>query len=82
MQIAGICTRGKVIMGKILTAYIYISRRLKEPSSMASLSAVMLTFGVQIESGAVHDWLTTGGIFFGLLGVFIKEQPAITTLED
>lgn len=69
-------------MGKILTAYLYLSRRLKEPSTMASLSAVMLTFGVQIEPGAVHDWLTTGGILFGLLGVFVSESKPNTPFED
>ncbi len=68
-------------MGKILTAWIYLSARLREPSSQAALSAVLLSLGMQYDAGMVHDWLTTLGIGFGIMGVFVKEQPAATIIK-
>ena len=68
-------------MGKILTAWIYLSARLREPSSQAALSAVLLSIGVQYDAGMVHDWLTTLGIGFGILGIFVKEAKPETEVK-
>lgn len=68
-------------MGKILTAWIYLSARLREPSSQAALSAVFLSIGMQYDAGMVHNWLTTLGIGFGIMGVFVKESKAETIIK-
>ncbi len=62
------------MMGKILTFYIVIRNRLREPSSMAAISAVMLSVGVQVDQGVVHDWLTVLGIGFAGLVCLSKSQ--------
>jgi len=69
------------MMGKILTAYIFLAARLREPSTMASLSAVLLALGVNLDPGLVHNWLTTLGIGMGVFGVFVKEGKAETVIK-
>jgi len=48
---------------------------------MAAISAVMLSVGVQVDQGVVHDWLTVLGIGFAGLGVFVKESPVETDVD-
>jgi len=69
-------------MGKILTAWIYLSARLREPSSQAALSAVFLSIGMQYPAGLVQSWLTTLGLGFGVMGIFVKEGKAETEIDE
>jgi len=65
-------------MGTILGLYIWISARLREPSTLASLAAVSATFGMQLDPGTVNDWMTALSLFFGGLGFFVKEKGPVT----
>ncbi len=69
------------MMGKILTAYIFLAARLREPSSQAALSAVFLSVGMQYDAGTVHNWLTTLGLGFGVMGIFVKESKPETVIK-
>jgi hypothetical protein len=57
-------------MTKINRAYRYLQRRLSEPSTSASLSAILGTFG--ISEG--NPWLTAASLGFGLAGIFLGEN--------
>ncbi len=61
-------------MGKLLGLFILIKARLKEPSTLTSVAAVLLTFGVHLDPGAVQDWLTTLTLVFSGLGFFVAEK--------
>jgi hypothetical protein len=69
------------MMGKILTMFIILRKRLREPSSMAAISAVMMSVGVQVDQGVIHDWMTALGIVFAGLGVFVKEKEPETRID-
>ncbi len=69
------------MMGKILGAFIFLKQRLSEPSSLASISAIMAMAGVNIDAGAIHDWLNAGTIAFGLLGFFVADAKPLTKVD-
>lgn len=66
------------MLGKILGAFIFLKARLQEPSTLASISAVLALFGTKIDPGIVQDFLITGTLVFGALGFFVKEQPPVS----
>ena len=61
-------------MDKVIHAYNYIMSRLNEPSTHSAVAAVMLYFGVQLDAGIVHDFITTSGVLFGAMGIFVPES--------
>lgn len=61
-------------MGKVLGLFLWLRSRLREPSTFASLAAVMAIFGTHIDAGVVNDWLNVLTLVFGGLGFFIKEK--------
>jgi len=69
------------MMGKILTAYIFLAARLREPSTNAALTGVFLSIGFEYPTGLVQNWLVGLGIVFGLMGVFVKEGKAETEVK-
>ena len=66
------------IPGKLIGAFIFLKGRLREPSTYASLSAVMATFGLHADPGVIQDWMNTLTLVFGLLGFFVKEAKPET----
>ena len=69
------------MMGKVLGLFIYIKSRLREPSTFASLAAVMAIFGTHVDQGIVNDWLNTLTLVFGGLGFFVKEAQPETIIK-
>jgi len=67
-------------MGKLIAVFIFIKSRLREPSTFASIAAVMAFVGVKLDPGVVQDCINTGTVLFGALGFFVKEAPPITTV--
>ena len=61
-------------MNKLLGAFIWLKQNLKQPSTMASLSAICAMLGVQVDSGLVQDIINIATLGFGLLGFWF--QPA------
>ena len=64
-------------MGKILGVWSYITARLAEPSTHASVAALVALAGLNLDSGTLHDGLTAAGIAFGALGFFVKESKPL-----
>ncbi len=48
---------------------------------MASLSSCALMVGMNVDQGAVQDWLQTAGLAFGALGFFVKEAAPETEID-
>lgn len=65
-------------MDKLLGIFLYVRSRLKEPSSLSAISAVLLTFNVHLNTVDVNNWLTTLSIVFGALGFVVKESGPLT----
>ena len=64
-------------MGKLLGVWSYITARLAEPSTHASVAALVALAGLNLDSGILHDGLTAAGIAFGALGFFVKESKPL-----
>ena len=65
-------------MGKLIAVFIFIKSRLREPSTFASIAAVLAFLGVKLDPGVVQDWINTGTVVFGALGFFVKEATPLT----
>lgn len=65
-------------MGKLLGLFIWLKARLSEPSTHASIAAVLGMMGVQLDDGVINDFLNVGTLAFGALGFFVKEQEPVT----
>lgn len=65
-------------MGKLIAVFIFIKSRLREPSTFASIAAVLALIGVKLDPGIVQDWINTGTVLFGALGFFVKEATPLT----
>ena len=65
-------------MGKLLSVFIFLKSRLSEPSTYASVAAVMALVGVKLDAGIVQDWINTGTVVFGALGFFVQESKPLT----
>lgn len=64
-------------MGKVL----YVFRRLREPSTHASLAALLGLFGTSIPDATWNSVVNGLAILFGIAGVFIKEGKPETKVE-
>lgn len=67
-------------MGKLLYLFRYLRERWREPSTHSALSAICLSFGVQLPESVIGHWFTVFGLVFGALGVFVKEGAPETKL--
>lgn len=65
-------------MGKLLGVFIFLKSRLREPSTLASVAAVLAMVGVKLDPGTVQDFINTGTVLFGALGFFVSEQGPLT----
>ena len=61
-------------MGKLLKAFNFLLARLGEPSTYASIAAVLAAVGVHMDQGLVHDFLVSGSVISGIIGVFVRES--------
>ncbi len=68
-------------MDKVIGIFIYVRTRLNEPSTYASLAAIMAMAGVKLDPGTVQDFLNVGTLFFGAMGFFVKEAKHLTNLS-
>jgi hypothetical protein len=68
-------------MDKLLGVWIYLQARLAEPSTHASISALLTLAGLNLDQGIVHDSLTTAGVVFGALGFFVKEAKPLSAQD-
>ena len=64
-------------MDKLLGVWTYLIKRLAEPSTHASIAALLAMCGMNLDSGVIHDSLTAAGVAFGALGFFVKEAKPL-----
>lgn len=67
-------------MEKLLGAYIYLCKRMKEPSSHAAMSSLFLMAGLNIDTGWIHDLSVLISMVFGASGFFLKEAKPLTNI--
>jgi hypothetical protein len=65
------------IVGKLL----YIFSRLREPSTHAAISALLLLIGQKIPDETWNTVVNGGAVIFGILGVFFKEAKPETKVD-
>ena len=68
-------------MSEITGKLLYIFNRIREPSTQASISAMLAMFGQTIPAGAMHTIINFGVVVFGILGVFIREGKPETVIK-
>jgi len=54
----------------------YIIKRLREPSTYATLAAMTAAFGLSVEPGVVQNVTLAGTGVAGLLGMLLPEKPS------
>ena len=59
----------------------YLADRLAEPSTWATITAILAGFGVSLPPGAAQDITAVGTGLAGLLGIILREGAATTTGE-
>lgn len=67
-------------MDKLLGAYIWLSMRLKEPSTHAALSSLLLSMGLSTDTGVLHNLAVILSLGFGALGFWVKEAKPQTVV--
>lgn len=61
-------------MGKWVAVFDYLQVRLAEPSTHASVAALLGFAGLSLDTGPVHDFLAGAGVVFGCAGIFLGES--------
>ena len=51
--------------GKVLGVWNYLTARLKEPSTHAAISSLLMLAGLNLDVGVVHDGMTAASVAFG-----------------
>ena len=54
----------------------YTIARLREPSTYATLAAMLGAFGLSVEPGVLQNLTLAGTGLSGLLGLLLPERPA------
>lgn len=65
------------VAGKVL----YIFKRLREPSTHASLAALLALFGQNIPDVTWNSIVNGLAIVFGIIGVFVSEGKPETKVD-
>lgn len=68
-------------MGKVLGVWNYLTARLKEPSTHAAISSLLMLAGLNLDVGVVHDGMTAASVAFGALGFFVSESKPMSSVE-
>lgn len=68
-------------MENITGKLIYVFSRLREPSSHASISAMLALFGTQIPDATWNTVVNGLALLFGIAGVFVKEAQPETLVK-
>lgn len=68
-------------MGNIIGKLLYIFKRLREPSTHASLAALFALVGQQIPDEQWNTAMNGAAVVFGILGVFFKEAAPETDIK-
>lgn len=65
------------IAGKVL----YIFKRLREPSTHASIAALLALFGQSIPDATWNSIVNGLAVIFGIIGVFVSEGKPETKVD-
>ena len=65
------------IAGKVL----YIFKRLREPSTHASIAALLALFGQSIPDATWNSIVNGLAVIFGMIGVFVSEGKPETKVD-
>lgn len=68
-------------MGNLIGKFLYVFGRLREPSSHAAISALLLLVGQKIPDETWNTIINGGAVVFGILGVFFKEAKPETKVD-
>lgn len=68
-------------MEQLLGLFIWLKARLSEPSTMASVAAVLAMVGVHIDEGVYKDIMNVLTLVFGAMGFWVKEGHAETKVD-
>ena len=68
-------------MGNIIGKLLYVFKRLREPSTHASLAALFALVGQQIPDEQGNTAMNGAAVVFGILGVFFKEAAPETDIK-
>jgi hypothetical protein len=68
-------------MGKLLGLFIWLKKRIKEPSTHASLAIVCQALKIEVDFVMIDHYLNLATIAFGALGFFLKEKGPETVVE-
>lgn len=68
-------------MSNIVGKLLYVFGRLREPSTHAAISALLLMAGQKIPDDTWNTVINGGAVVFGILGVFFKESKPETKVD-
>lgn len=68
-------------MGNIVGKLLYVFKRLREPSTHAAISALLLVVDQKISDETWNAVINGGAVVFGILGVFFKETAPETKVD-
>lgn len=68
-------------MSNIIGKLLYVFKRLREPSTHAAISALLLMAGQNIPDETWNTVVNGGAVIFGILGVFFKEAEPETKID-
>ena len=68
------CAKLWNVIGEKMEVYKYLCMRLEEPSTHASISAMLLSLGINIDSGFLHNVFVMLSLMFGVAGILAKEK--------
>lgn len=68
-------------MDKALGAFLWLKQNLKQPGTMASLSAVCAMVGMKIDPGIIQDWINVLTLGFGVLGFCFQPAKQLAKID-
>lgn len=66
---------------KLVGKTLYVFKRLREPSTHASLAALLALFGQSIPDQTWNTIINGLAVIFGVVGVFVKEGKPETHID-
>jgi hypothetical protein len=68
-------------MGEFVGKLLYVFKRLREPSTHASLAALFALAGQSMPDAKWNTIMNGAAVIFGILGVFFKEAKPETDVK-